>query len=225
MTTSGKQLVQNITTVTGHSPIAAALARTTRPVIRLLTAGQPVTVEEIARTSGLSTEEVERTLRALPDVEWEDAGRVVALGFTTHPTDHLMEFDDRTMYAWCVVDSLILAVLLERPVVIRSHDRGTGTPISIQVGPTGTATAVAPPTAVMSWIGETRPKESTTMGSTFCRHIHFFASHQTAADWAADHPVGSVLSMPETVHAARGVADIFSDSTPDRSVALCMTWR
>jgi alkylmercury lyase len=219
MTTSGEQLVQNITAVTAYNPIAAALAPMTRPVIRLLVAGQPVTVEEIACTSGLSAEEVERTLRALPDVEWDDAGRVVALGLTTRPTDHVMEFDGRAMYAWCAADSLIFAVLLERPVVNRSHDRGTGTPISIQLGPSGTATAVAPPTAVISWVGETRPEESTTMRSTFCRHIHFSASHQTATDWAADHPGGSVLSMPEAVQAARGVADILSDSTPDRSVA------
>jgi alkylmercury lyase len=216
--TSSDQLVQNLTSLTAQNSIAAALVRMSGPVIRLLAAGRPATIEEIARASGIPAGDVERTLRALADVEWDEAGRVVGLGLTTRPTDHVMQFDGRVMYAWCALDTLIFAVLLERPVVIRSRDHATGEPIHVETGPEGEA-AVEPRGAVMSWVGPTRPNQFTTLRATFCHHIHFFASPETAAGWSAGHPGGSVLSVPDAFQAARRLADIFPDPARSQGAA------
>jgi alkylmercury lyase len=217
-TTSSERLVQDFTSVTAHNPTAAALMRMVGPAIRLLAAGEPATVAEIAHASGMRMEETERTLRVLPDVEWDEDGRVSALGLTTRRTAHAMDFDGRTMYAWCALDTLILAAMLERPVRIRSRDPVSGAPIRVQTDATAVI-AVTPPAAVMSWVGETPPEEFNTIRATFCHHIHFFASPETAAGWAADHPGGSVLSVPEASKAARRLAEIFANPARDRSVA------
>jgi alkylmercury lyase len=135
--TSSDQLMQNLTALTAQNSVAAALVRITRPVIRLLAAGRPATIEEIARASGIPAGDVEGTLRAVPDVEWDEAGRGVALGLTSRPTDHVMEFDGRAMYAWCALESLIFAALRERPVVIRSRDHATGSRSTSRPAPRG----------------------------------------------------------------------------------------
>jgi alkylmercury lyase len=109
-------------------------------------------------------------------------------------------------------------VLLERPVVIRSRDHATGEPIHVETGPEGKAT-VEPRGAVMSWVGPTHPDQFTTMRATFCHHIHFFPSLESAAGWSAKHPGGSVLSVSDAFQAARRLADIFPDPAGSRGAA------
>ena len=60
--TSCERPLQNVTALTVHTPITAALTRIP-PVSRLLAAGQPDNVEEIAVASCLSTENAEQALR------------------------------------------------------------------------------------------------------------------------------------------------------------------
>jgi alkylmercury lyase len=78
---------------------------------------------------------------------------------------------------------------------------------------------VESPSAVMSWVGPTRPDQFTTLRATFCHHIHFFASLETVAGWSAGHPGGSVLSVPDGFQAARRLADIFPDPARSRDAA------
>jgi alkylmercury lyase len=215
---SSARPVYDITALTSKSAIAAAFMRMTVPALRLLAAGQPASVVELARAAGIPTEEAERTLRAFPDVEWDEVGRVTALGLTTRPTEHVVEFDGRTKYAWCALDTLVFAALLERPVVIRSRDPISGGLIRVEIDPSG-GVAVTPPGAVVSWVAEKQPEEFLTVRATFCHHIHFFDSAETAAGWASDHPGGAVLSVPAAVEAARRLAAVFTGPTADRIVS------
>jgi alkylmercury lyase len=225
-TTSSDQLVRNITSLTAQNPTAATLVRMTRPVIRRLAAGRPPTVDEIARASGVPAADVERTLRALPYVERDANGRVVSLMVTTRPTDHVIDLDGRTLYAWCALDTLIVAALLEHPVVIRSRDRRTGDAIRVELGADGLA-VTEPSSAVMSWVGEIPPDNFGRMRATICHHVHFFASREAAARWSAEHPGGAVLSMPDAVEAARRLAAIFPDAArSERSGSpTALSWR
>ena len=50
------------------------------PLLRLLAAGEPVTVEALAAAVGLPVDEVTRRLAAVPDTEYDEQGRIVANG-------------------------------------------------------------------------------------------------------------------------------------------------
>ena len=198
-------------TVLENNPVAAALMRLSRPTIRVLAEGRAVSVDEIGAAVGLPAREVRSLLLQLPDVEWDDAGCVVALGLTPRPTDHAMDFDGRTMYAWCALDTLMFGVLLERPLVIRSRVAGTGDLIRVEID-ANRLVDVEPSAAVMSWVGETNANDIYTLRATFCHHIHFFPSAGSAEDWLAVHPGGRILSLGEAYESSRRLVAKFFPS-------------
>lgn len=195
-------------TVLGNNPGAAALMRLSRPTIRMLAEGRAVSVDEIGAASDMSTQEVRSLLLQLPDVEWDDAGHVVALGLTPRPTDHVMDFDGRTMYAWCALDTLMFGALLERPLVIRSRAPGTSDRVRVEID-TDRLVDVQPSAAVMSWVGETNADDFYTLRATFCHHIHFFPSAESAGDWLAVHPGGAILPLAEAYESSRRLVEQF----------------
>ena len=195
-------------TVLGNNPVAAALMRLSRPTIRMLAEGRAVSVDEIGAASGMPAGEVRGLLLQLPDVEWDDAGRVVALGLTPRLTGHAMGFDGRTMYAWCALDALMFGVLLERPLVIRSRTPGTEDLIRVEID-ANRLVDVEPSTAVMSWVGEANADDFYTLRATFCHHIHFFPAAESAEDWLAVHSGGRILSLAEAYESSRRLVDKF----------------
>jgi len=56
----------------------------------------------------------------------------------------------------------------------------------------GGVTAVDPATAVVSLVN---PEDLTSIRSSFCNQVHYFASPEDARPWLADHPGGEVLPV------------------------------
>lgn len=200
-----QHVVADLTAVTAGTETGEQLRRLARPVIQLLALGSPVAVEEIARATGMAVDEVERDLHGLPDVEWDDAGRVIGLGLTIRPTEHALEIEGRTLYTWCAFDTVLIAALLERPVTIRSRDHAAGRPVRVETGADRLVT-VEPPTTVVSWVGQRRPEELAALRANFCEHIHFFGAADAAAGWLAGHPGGALLPVADAYEAARRLA-------------------
>jgi alkylmercury lyase len=193
---AGQKVAGDIAAVSAESMADEWLRRLARPLIQLLAQGRPVHVEPVAQTIDRPAADVERGLRALPDVEWNDAGEVTGLGLTSRPTEHAMQIEGRTLYCWCAFDTLLFAALLERPVTIRSRDHATGLPVRITTTVDRIA-AVDPPSTVVSWVGPRRPEELVELRASCCAHIHFFGTPAAAANWLAEHPDGTLLSVAD----------------------------
>ena len=166
---------------------------------RLLAAGEPVTVEQVAAAGGWTPDEVQAALDRHPRVDYEPDGRIAGFGLTLHPTPHSFTFDAQTVYGFCASDALEFPVLLDRPGRIESTCPATGRRIRVEVTPTEVLT-VDPPDAVVSTV---RPTQAVTDIRTYCDLGNFFSSPDAASDWLTHNPQGQITSVADDFEITR----------------------
>jgi alkylmercury lyase len=172
--------------------------------IRLLSVGEPVTLERLAAAAGLRTEAVEAALDKQVSAERDAQGRLVGLALTLRPTTHRFTTGGRTLYGWCASDTLIFPVILGQPGRIESTCPQTGQPIRIEVSPDG-IDRLDPPGAVLSAV---RPSgKLVDVRAQTCELGHFFSSREAAAQWAEKHPEGHIHSVEEAFQLDRQVIE------------------
>jgi alkylmercury lyase len=223
MTTSSyaNRLVDDGRTVLAAQGDPRTVGRLAATSIRLLAAGRPVSPAQIAEASGVSVQEVERTLRDIPDIEWTADGLVEGFGLTPHPTPHRFRVGDVDLYAWCAMDTLIFARLLDRPVQIESPDGETGIPLRLETDGSRII-AADPPSTVVSWYVD---PTQTGIRASVCQFGHFFASREGAAAWAAKYPKGGVVNLEEALEGAGAiVSELFlmgDETSPSSAGQAC----
>ncbi|WP_307857304.1 organomercurial lyase MerB [Mycobacterium sp. SM1] len=184
-----------------------------RPLLRLLTRGQPVTVEQLAQAAGCTLEQVRAALAEMPDTEYDEHGRVVGSGLTLRPTDHRFEVGGTALYTWCALDTLVFPTILGRTAYVTSPCHATGVPVRVTVA-SDRITHVDPDSAVVSIV---TPEAPTSIRAAFCDHVHFFAGAQAAAPWLASHPGATVLPVAEAHDLAKPLVNALLDAaTPPR---------
>jgi alkylmercury lyase len=173
--------------------------------IRLLAEGRPVTQAEIATAASLPLARVETALRDLGDVEWTPDGRVEGMGLTPRETPHRIRIGAVDRYAWCAMDTLFFAAILDRRVEVESPDGTTGEQLRFEADGRRIL-AANPPASVVSWFVDPTAEG---VRAAVCQFGHFFASRESAEAWLARYPQGGILSLDEALDAARrsAVAD------------------
>jgi alkylmercury lyase len=170
--------------------------------IRLLSAGEPVALGQLAAAAGWSVEDVEAALAAQTSAERDGQGRLVGLALTLRPTTHHVTVDGRTLYAWCATDTLLLPVILGRPVRVDSTCPQTGQAIRIELKP-DRVERVEPPDAVMTAV---RPRgQLADVRAATCAHGHFFNSIAATAAWTDAHADGHLYPVEEAFRLDRQV--------------------
>ncbi|GAA1640782.1 organomercurial lyase MerB [Brevibacterium sanguinis] len=172
------------------------------PLMRLLAQGDPVDIDDLAATTGRPVEEVRAALAAVGDTEYDGSGRIIGQGLTQRATPHRFEIDGEQLYTWCALDTLIFPTLLGGSARIDSAYKATGTPVRVGVDATG-VTSVEPATAVVSLVDR---EGMSSVRSSFCNQVHFFASPEEAAPWLKDHPEGTVIPVEEAYRLASDMA-------------------
>lgn len=191
----------NVSTYPVPEPVRKAYADATRVLLAALAEGRPASVAELAAGAGRAPDEVAALLRAVPDVEWDPEGRVTGAGMTLNPTPHRVETGGHTLYAWCAADALGMLPAIGRTVRVSSACPATGQAITVTASPEGVRD-VQPPGAVVSAIITGDPGD---IRGSECNLGNFFASRQASSEWAAEHPDGAVLTVPDAFHYARTV--------------------
>lgn len=193
MKTGIQQLATRLDQQFDQTQEATSMRWLIRPLLQILAEGEPVTVEDIASTTGKPVKEVRKVLSTLSSVELDEQGRVVGYGLTLVPTPHRFEIDGKQLYAWCALDTLMFPELIGRTVHIESPCHGTGKPVRLTVEP-GRVVSVEPSTSVVSIV---TPDAMSSVRSAFCNEVHFFSSPSAAQNWLNQHPGASVLSVED----------------------------
>ncbi len=180
----------------GFNPQGYALYR---ELILLLAEGQPVSPERVAGVLGLARDDAFDLLSQRPSLEWDETGNVVGAGLTIRPTPHRFQRQDRTLYTWCALDSLMFPALVGQTVHVESPCAATGRPVRVTVTPEG-ITQVEPPGAVVSLVA---PEASPDVRRVFCDYVNFFHSAEAAAGWLAEHPGATTLSVADAYRLGR----------------------
>lgn len=160
-------------------------------LLRLLAQGEPVSVEALAGVVGQLPSEVAQAIQQNMNVEYDEAGNIIAAALSLQPTPHKVEIDGRILYTWCALDALMYLPLLEQPVQVESPGAVTGLPIRMTVTPQGVEN-VQPETAVVSIV---KPKPDLWIREAFCNDVHFFSSPETAASWLAEHQEATIIPV------------------------------
>ncbi len=186
-------------------------------LLRTLARGRPVAkaeIDAIASDLGWAPEAAHAFLRPLTERDARDAiiGVLPGLSLGDHP--HIFSANGQRMSTWCAEDTLFLPALLGQTASIESTSPLSRAPVRLTVAPGGVR-SVNPPEAVVS-IPIVDPAD-TTLGSveaiwtTFCRHIHFFASREEAKRWAAARNDVAILTPDEGYRLGRQLTSRFLD--------------
>jgi len=179
-----------------------------RPLLQLLANGEPVTVEELAASTGRSIDDVRTALAAQSDTELDEQGRIVGYGLTLRPTPHRFVVDGKQLYTWCALDTLIFPAVLGRCAQVESPSHASGEPVRLAVDPDG-VTSVEPATAVVSLV---TPDATGSIRGAFCNQVHFFATADEATSWLEQHPAASVVPVADAYRLGRPLADAMVDA-------------
>lgn len=177
------------------------------PLLRLLVAGEPVPMTDLAREAGRSEEATRTALAATPETEYDDEGRIVGQGLTLRPTRHRFTVDGEELYTWCALDTLIFPVVIGRAAMIESTSPTSGGTVRVTATPTG-VTAVEPASAVVSLVN---PEDLSSIRSSFCNQVHYFTSAEDAQPWLTAHPGGEVRPVTDAYRLAKELTTIMLD--------------
>jgi alkylmercury lyase len=172
------------------------------PLLKLLALGDPVDAADLAAATGRPIEDVRAALETMTDAEYDGSGRIVGMGLTQRPTRHRFEVDGEQLYTWCALDTLIFPTLLGASARIESSYDSASIPVRLRVGSSG-VTGVEPATAVVSLIN---PDDISSVRTSFCNQVHFFASTEESEPWLKDHPEGTVIPVEEAYRLASDMA-------------------
>ncbi len=176
---------------------------------RNLARGQPVPLESVAASAGLSAEDVATLatgdqLRAL--IYRDDRDRVVGFGgLAVLPMHHRFTVDGSQLYTWCAWDSLFLPELLGRRALVESPCPETGTAIRVSVAPDRIDT-VEPSGAVMSFLlpdAAVLKTSAANVVTSFCHYVFFLASEEAGARWTARHEGTFILTVEQAFQLAK----------------------
>jgi alkylmercury lyase len=180
-------------------------------IFQLLAEGHPVTrarADQTVAELGIDPDQARQLLDSW--TERNDAGDIVGLGVTLNPTPHQMTIAGTRTWAWCALDTMILAIILDRPIDVASTAPGAGEVVRLQARPGGVG-AIHPADAAITW--PARRANQVDLGSTsgiwatFCHHSSFFGSHDAAEQWAAGRDDIEILTPAEGFTVAREMAN------------------
>jgi alkylmercury lyase len=168
-------------------PLALAL-------IRLLSAGHPVSPAALAQVVGRPERKVTERLDDWPNVERDQRRRVVGFsGLTLRATGHGFRVGDRQLYAWCAWDTLFLPSLLGETARVSSKCAVTGANVELVVSPRDVQSTS--PGEVYVTFPALAGLDTGDMRRSFCCHVVFLARSEAAHSWERAHAGGMVLGV------------------------------
>ena len=176
-------------------------------VLRLLAAGEPVSIPAAAAVAGMPGPRAEQVLRSWPAVFWDDHGRVTGFwGLALAEMPHRLGHAGTGLGAWCAWDPLFLARVIG-DLDVATADPVTGEAITYRIGGDGTITAASHPHAVLSFLRPGQPWGNDVI-TTFCHYVLHFTGPATARQWTSARPGTFVISLGDAAelahrHAAR----------------------
>ena len=183
-------------------------------MLRLLTNGRPVAIEDIATALQISEDEVAGVLHQFSDAQYDEQGRVTGKGLTLVPTPHRFSINGHTLFTWCALDTLMYPPILQQSAHVESPCVVTGAPVKLTITPVEVKDVI-PANAVVSVVIPEQTDVCCNVRSAFCNHVNFFSSPEAAATWLAKHPTAFMLSVAEAYQVGRILGEhLYGEAAP-----------
>lgn len=178
-------------------------------VLQSIASGNPVSAEAFAAHLGFGLKETRILMRKskMSGADFDDEGRMIGNALTMRPTQHLLEINGRTLYAWCALDTLFLPGLIGKTAKVQSLSPASGETICLTVSPSGVED-FEPATTVLSVVvpGTSQACEPDQMGGAdgaACSSMKFFASRKEAEEHLGADSDVAILTVDEASELAQ----------------------
>lgn len=153
-------------------------------IYNLLSEGDPVSIEEIAKSLGMDKDHVKSIIDEWAGIYYNDDGNIIGyLGLAVEKMGHRFKLGEKTLYTWCAWDTLFIPQIIGKTANIESRDPLTKETISLTVTHDGGISAVEPTDAVISFMIPNTEEVRTDVIKSFCHYVHFFESRNSAEEW------------------------------------------
>jgi alkylmercury lyase len=170
---------------------------------RLLTKGQPVPREILAKTLNSSNEVINNILKQWSGVSYDNNSRIIGYwGLALPPMLHRFTVNGQTLYIWCAWDSLFIPEIIKKTARVESTCPMTGDKIRLTVAPEGIK-ELDPASAIMSFMTPNAAKIRENVILNFCHYVHFFSSAEAGSKWTSDNEGTLILSIDEAYYLGR----------------------
>ena len=174
-----------------------------------LAAGKPVPLENVASVLAVSVGQLKKSLGewVISALEYDEQGHVIAFGgLTLKPTPYRFEVAEKMLYTWCALDCLFIPRLINKSAKVESTCPVSKCLIRLliepdrigQCNPDGAYISIVP-------LGSCQLKVN--VRDSFCCHVHFFDSHDTAHTWLLEHEDAFILPVNKAFKLAKIIAD------------------
>ena len=170
-----------------------------RQIYRTLADGKPASREQLAASSGMTTEAATKVVNDWPKmyIGFDDEGRIYEFGgLGPDPTRNGFRVRGNTLYAWCAWDALFIPPILDETAHVEAICPATQEKIQLTVTPKG-VTEAKPETAVMTFALPGMAGFSDTENFSMMKTILFFSSPEAASKWLSENPGPVILSLDE----------------------------
>src|SRR5215469_12891358 len=182
------------------------VSRLTVSLCREIARGGPVSPQQVERIAAALDIEQQTTREVLHKLcERDGDGLVVGIaGLSQNQHPHSFSVNGVQLTTWCALDTLYLPVLLQQTAEISSPCPVTGEVIRLTITPQGVRSKH--PASASTSIVIPQPRTSglesvEEIWTTFCSHVHFFASPQAAQEWVATREQQIVILTTEEAFA------------------------
>ena len=190
---------------------ALEAVRASEFVLQSIASGNPISAEEFANNLGFSLKETQILMQGSrkSGADFDDKGRMIGNALTLRPTAHRLEIGDRTLYAWCALDTLFLPGLIGKTAEVKSTGAASRVPIRLTVAPTGVQ-QFDPASTVLSVVipGISQACEPDQKGGAegaACSSMNFFATREEAEEYLGAGTDVSILTVGQASELAQRV--------------------
>jgi len=153
-------------------------------------------VGQIANAVGVNDHEVEEAL-GKARCTFNESGHLIDLfGMMLAPTYHRLEIDGRVVFSCCALWAHVIPKLVDRVVLVESVDPQSRKLVRLEIAP-GKVQSVNPGTALATLAVADAASIEQDVGAAFCSHVRYFASSDSAHQYAAGSPSCTVVDVNE----------------------------
>lgn len=163
-------------------------------IYRLLSWGEPVTHEKLARELGVARRAVDASIKGWSGIFHDDEHRVIGFwGLSIPETKHRFVVKGRTLYTWCAWDTLFIPGILGEAAEVESACPVTGRSVRLTVSPRGIK-CLEPAGTMLSLMEPDARRVRENVIANFCHYVHFFASGEAGRRWTDARPGTSIIT-------------------------------
>jgi len=113
------------------------------------------------------------------------------LGLSLSKTAHQLNFANKSLYAWCAMDTILLPRYLMHRWEIILKDPITDNPVKLSISD-NLLEWTKPVPIFISWVEKA---DSCDIRSSFCQYSYFFESELSANKWRIKNPAGNIYPV------------------------------